>query len=75
MSKNLDPDQARRFVGPNLVPNFFRQRSSADGTSRQRRLMLRSIIHEIAGIKFLGDSSEIPTYSVLIHREKKKTLN
>ena len=32
---SLDPDQARRFVGPDLGPNC-RQMLSADDTSRQR---------------------------------------
>ena len=35
MSNSLDPDQARRFVGPDLCPNCL-QRLSADDTSRQR---------------------------------------
>ena len=35
MSNNLDPDQARRIVGPDLGPNCL-QRFSADGTGRQR---------------------------------------
>ena len=35
MSKNLDPDKARRFVGPGLGSNRL-QRLSEDGTSRQR---------------------------------------
>ena len=30
----LDPDQARRFVGPDLGPNCL-QRPSADDTSRR----------------------------------------
>ena len=34
MSSGLDPDQARRFVGPGLNTNCL-QRLSADGTSRQ----------------------------------------
>ena len=34
-SNSLDPDQARRFVGPDLGPNCL-QRLSADDTSRQR---------------------------------------
>ena len=72
VSKSLDPDQTRRFVRPDLVPNCL-QRLSADGTSRQIRLMLQSIIHEIAAIKFLGDSSEIPTYSANPSRGKKKS--
>ena len=33
MSNSLDPDQARRFVGPDLGPNWM-QRLSADDTSR-----------------------------------------
>ena len=34
MSNSLDPDQARRFVGPDLGPNCL-QRLSADDTGRQ----------------------------------------
>ena len=34
MSNNLDPDQARHFVGPDLGPDCL-QRLSADDTSRQ----------------------------------------
>ena len=35
VSKSLDPDQARHFVGPDLGPNYL-QRLSADLTSKQR---------------------------------------
>ena len=35
MSNNLNPDQARRFVGPDLVPNCL-QKLSADDTWRYR---------------------------------------
>ena len=35
MSNNLDPDQARCFVGPDLGPNCL-QMLSADDTRRQR---------------------------------------
>ena len=35
MSYSLDPDQARHFVGPDLVPSCL-QMLSADDTSRQR---------------------------------------
>ena len=35
MSNSLDPDQARRFVGPDLGPNCL-PRLSADVTGRQR---------------------------------------
>ena len=35
MSNSLVPDQAGRFVGPDLGPNCL-QRLSADDTSRQR---------------------------------------
>ena len=35
MSNSLDPDQARRFVGPDLGPNCL-PRLSADDTDRQR---------------------------------------
>ena len=34
MSKSLDPDQARRFVGPDLSPNCL-PRLSADDTGKQ----------------------------------------
>ena len=34
VSNSLDPDQARHFVGPDLVSNCL-QRLSADGTSWQ----------------------------------------
>ena len=34
VSNSLDPDQARRFVGPDLGPNSL-QKLSADDTSRQ----------------------------------------
>ena len=35
MSKSLDPDQARCFVGPELGPNFL-QRISAEDTCNYR---------------------------------------
>ena len=35
MSNSLDPDQARRFVGPDLGPNCL-PRLSADDTGRPR---------------------------------------
>ena len=35
MSNSLDPDQARRIVGPDLGPNCL-PRLSADDTSRQK---------------------------------------
>ena len=35
MSNSLDPDQARRFVGPDLGPNCL-PRLTADVTGRQR---------------------------------------
>ena len=35
VSNSLDPDQARRFVGPDLGPNCL-QRLSAEDASRQR---------------------------------------
>ena len=43
MSNSLDPDQARRFVGPDLGPNCL-PRLSADVTGKQR-VMGKSIIH------------------------------
>ena len=41
MSNSLDPDQARRLVGPDLGPNCL-QTLSADDTSRQRVKMIYS---------------------------------
>ena len=35
VSKSLDPDQARRFIGPDLGPDCL-QKLSADDTSRQK---------------------------------------
>ena len=35
VSNSLDPDQARRFVGPGLCPNCL-QKLSADDTSSSR---------------------------------------
>ena len=42
MSNSLDPDQARRIVGPDLGPNCL-PRLSADDTSRQRVNIDRSM--------------------------------
>ena len=42
MSNSLDPDQARRFVGPDLGPNCL-PRLSADDTGRQR---VKRMLHE-----------------------------
>ena len=36
VSNSLDPDQARRSVGSELVPNCLQKLSAADDTSRQR---------------------------------------
>ena len=48
VSNNLDPDQARHFVGPHLDPKCL-QKLSADATSRQRikpyRLFFAMIIY------------------------------
>ena len=35
MSNSLDPDQARRIVGPDLGPNCLPRLISADDTGRQ----------------------------------------
>ena len=50
MSNSLDPDQAPRFVGPDLGPNCL-PRLSADSTGRQRvnkrtRILLNEPYHE-----------------------------
>ena len=37
MSNSLDPDQARRFVGPDLGPNYL-PRLSADDTQVDKEL-------------------------------------
>ena len=51
MSNSLDPDQARRFVGPDLGPNCL-PRLSADDTGRQRvnespQFFFRGILREV----------------------------
>ena len=50
MSNSLDPDQARRFVGPDLGPNCL-PRLSAEVTSRQRVKLSREVIlyHGVQG--------------------------
>ena len=42
LSKNLDPDQARRFVGPDLGPYFF-QMLSADDTSTYGQIVKKFV--------------------------------
>ena len=42
MSNSLDPDQARRFVGPDIGPHCL-PRLSADNTVRQR--VIKKTIH------------------------------
>ena len=50
---SLDPDQARRFVGPDLRPNCL-QSSSADDTSRQRgNLKLKLLCDKRAFLMYL----------------------
>ena len=43
VSNSLDPDQAPRFVGPDLGPNCL-QRLSAEDTSKQRLNTFLSVI-------------------------------
>ena len=43
MTNSLDPDQAQRFVGPDLGPNSL-PRLSADDTGRQRVNHLHSMV-------------------------------
>ena len=45
MSNSLDPDQAQRFVGPDLGPNCL-QRLSTDDTSRQRVKQEEFVYHK-----------------------------
>ena len=47
VSKDLNPDQAQRFVEPNLGPNCL-QGLSADDTSRQRVNGVCTILHIIS---------------------------
>ena len=51
VSNSLDPDQARRFVGPDLGPNCL-QRLSADGTVRHnvKQLIKQTLKHILVGI-------------------------
>ena len=47
MSNSLDPDQARRFVGPDLGPNCLPM-LSADDTGKQRvKLVLNRLIPKL----------------------------
>ena len=50
MSNSLDPDQARRFVGPDLGSNCL-PKLSADDTGRQR---VNEIGHEIFSMAILS---------------------
>ena len=50
VSHSLDPDQVRRFVGPDLVPNCL-QMLSADDNSRQLELRKRMSKYEIAVVE------------------------
>ena len=47
MSNSLDPDQARRTVGPDLGPNCL-PRLSADDTGRQR---VKELCHKKPALK------------------------
>ena len=47
VTNSLDPDQARRFVGPDLDLNCL-QRLSADDTSKQRVLTGSGVIYHVA---------------------------
>ena len=50
MSNSLDPDQGRRFVGPDLVPNCL-QRSLSDDTNRQRSVFVFNVCSTHARIQ------------------------
>ena len=60
VSNSLDPDQARRFVGPDLGPNYL-QRLSADDTSRHGVKVLfsywRHFVHEWFLYQFISQAS------------------
>ena len=58
MSNSLDPDQARRIVGPDLGPNCL-PRLSADDTGRQRVHVM--FIH----LDTLGLNNELTMYIFL----------
>ena len=49
MSNSLDPDQARRIVGPDLGPNCL-PRLSADDTGRQR---VKMVFESLTGLLVL----------------------
>ena len=58
MSNSLDPDQARRFVGPDLGPNCL-PRLSADDTGRQRvNSTTTTLGYELFSIFFMDFHSE-----------------
>ena len=53
MSNSLDPDQARRFVGPDVGPKCL-PRSSADDTGRQSVNILSLSILQIIQTVYFG---------------------
>ena len=58
MSNNLDSDQARLFVGPDLFPNWLQNLSVGD-TSRQRRVnenFVNGPVHAISALNIRGES-------------------
>ena len=66
MSNSLDPDQARRFVGPDLGPNCL-PKFSADGTGRQRVVLCAFLA--------LYDLKKFPIASILSDMKIDETFN
>ena len=55
LSNSLDPDQARHFVEPDLVPNYLR-RLAAESTVRQSvKSYITAKSKMLTGIKLGGD--------------------
>ena len=65
MSNSLDPDQARRIVGPDLGPNCLPS-LSADDTGRQRVNSLTHVICNMSKLTFTsGDGMMVcKTFSI-----------
>ena len=75
VSNSLDPDQARRFVGPDLGPNCL-QMLSAEETSRQRLKSVydlaqwKIIGHTCIKVQFLFDSNLSRLYLMILKKDE-----
>ena len=75
MSNSLDPDQVRRFVGPDLVPSCL-QMLSTDDTRRQRVTWSSSLMNGKLNRKI--DRKNVPLFTPLLgsfETESKKSIS